>query len=111
MTTEGDAEMYVMMIVKHSPESCPLFNTETQKIWNDTWNNYPQAIAKHGVKMVSSWANFGLHTAYYIFETPGLDAWMATIDEPGSAAALSFCSIEFFPVMSAEEAEAYVVAM
>jgi len=103
--------MYVMMIVKHSPESCPLFNTETRKIYEDTMMNQADVLAKHGVKMVSSWSNFGMHTEYFIYETPGMDAWMGVVGEPGSANALSFCTAEFFPVMSAEEAEAYVGAM
>jgi hypothetical protein len=104
----GDEGMYVMMMVKHTPESCPLYNTQTRKIWQDVMKGYPQLLAKHGVKLVGSWSNFGTHTIYSICDTPGMDAWMGVVGDPGSAAALSFCSAEFFPVMSAEEADAYM---
>ena len=108
MTTKGDGEMYVMMIAKHSPESCPLFNEDIRKTYQGITQSYPETIAKHGVKLVGSWANFGTHTMYIVCDAPGMDAWMATINEPGSALGLSFMTAEFFPVMSWEESEAYM---
>ncbi|MBN1460351.1 MAG: hypothetical protein JXA57_12510 [Armatimonadetes bacterium] len=111
MTCKGDEEMYVMMVAKHSPESCPLFNKDNREIFQTVMQKYPDLLAKHGLKLVGSWMNFGTHTMYMVCDTPGMDAWMAVINEPGSALGLSFMTAEIFPVMSWDEAAAYMSAM
>ena len=41
-----------------------------------------------------------------ICEMPGMDAWMAVVNEPESAPALAFMIAEISPVLSWEEAQA-----
>jgi hypothetical protein len=56
--------------MKHSVESCPLFNAEVMKKFKEVIGNREQAAKKHGIKVLSAWTSVLDHLIFYIVEAP-----------------------------------------
>ncbi len=57
----GDEKMYIMTVSKHTAESCPVYNVALLK-------NIQGLPSKHGIKMVSSYADMPAHEIYNVYE-------------------------------------------
>jgi hypothetical protein len=101
--------MHVMQISKHSPENCPAFNKDSKKTMLALMPLIDPAAAKHGVKVVGMWTDLGAHTFYAVFETPGLDAYWAFLNEPELMGWLSFNKVENRPLVGPEEVQAILM--
>jgi hypothetical protein len=86
--------MYVMQIIKHTPESCPLVNDANKKIMVNMIQKMEMLTAKHGIKLVSSWTDHPTHLIYNTYETPNMDAFLKFNVEPECMAMLRFNVIE-----------------
>lgn len=99
--------MYVLQILKHSPESCPLGkseNLQTMKTWLE---NLDTLSAKHGIKVAGVWTDRWGHTSWIIYETPNMDAFKAFESEPENIKVVTFNNIETKRVTSAKETLAF----
>ena len=98
--------MYVMSILKHSPESCASFNDANKKVTLAAMKQLEPLATKHGVKLAGFWNDVPGHTVYSIFDTPSMDACLAMMDEPEMAALLACNTSERRVVKSLEETKA-----
>ncbi|MCP8304026.1 MAG: hypothetical protein H3Z50_00930 [archaeon] len=60
--------------MKHTVESCPLFNPETKKKFKEVIGKRGEAAEKHGVKVLSAWTSILNHLIFYIVEAPSQKA-------------------------------------
>jgi hypothetical protein len=74
--------MYVMMISAHSPESCSMFNKESEKTGRAAMQQIPSLVAKHGIKVVAMWADLAAHTTHGVSGTPSIDAAVEALSRP-----------------------------
>ena len=95
--------MYIMEIMRHAPESCPVFNEHTKKVAVAGLQKMDSLLAKHGVKMVGMWNDHGAHVVYNIYDTPSMEAFMALSMEPEMIAFLGFSTVETTVVFGPEE--------
>ena len=93
-----------ILISKHSPENCPMFNAKARKVISEAINKSDVLMKKHKVKNLGSWAVENEHTAYEVYEAPSLDAFMALGMEPAIMAMSEFSTMEIKVAISMEEA-------
>jgi len=98
--------MYVMSIMKHSPESCAAFNESTKKATQAALSQMGTLAAKHGVKPAGFWNDLAGHTVYTVFDTPTMEACLALFDEPEMRDLLATNTCETKVVLSAEQTAA-----
>lgn len=54
--------------MRHSVESCPLFNAEVMKRFKEVIGRRREAAEKHGIKVLSAWTSILDHLIFYIVE-------------------------------------------
>jgi hypothetical protein len=101
--------MYVMQISTHCPGNCPAFNEESKKVMMAVMPLMDSLPAKHGITVVGEWTDLGAHTFYTVYETPGMDAFWAFLNEPELMAWLSFNTVENRVVVGPEEVQALLM--
>lgn len=60
--------------MRHSVESCPMFNAEVKKKLKEVVGKREEVAKKHGVKVLSAWTSVLEHLAFYIIEAPSQEA-------------------------------------
>ena len=100
--------MYVMAILRHSPENCATFNEASKKNTQVAMKQLDSLTAKHGVKLAGFWNDIPGHTVYTIYDTPNIDACWALFGEPEMASLLAHNTGEMKVVLSLEESTATV---
>ena len=60
--------------MKHTVESCPMFNTEVKKKFKEAVGKREEAAKKHGIKVLSAWTSTMEHLTFYIVEAPSQSA-------------------------------------
>ena len=63
--------------MKHTPESCPLFNAEVKKRFKEMLGKKEEAwdrAKKHGVQVLSAWTSILEHLVFYIVEASSQEA-------------------------------------
>jgi len=89
--------------MKHTVESCPLFNAEVKKRFKETLGKREEAwdrAKKHGVQVLSAWTSVLDHLVFYIVEAPSQEAVEAYFRDIGFA---FWNSIEIRQVKPADE--------
>jgi hypothetical protein len=94
-----------ILISKHSPENCPMFNAKTRKIMMETNEKSDGLMKKHGVKLLGEWTVPNEHLDFGVYEAPNLDAFMKLGMEPAIMALSEFLTYEIKIAMSSEEVE------
>jgi len=56
--------------MRHTVESCPLFNAEVRKKFKEAVGKREEVAKKHGVKVLSAWTSVLEHLAFFIVEAP-----------------------------------------
>jgi len=56
--------------LKHTVESCAMFNTEVKKKFKEMVSKREEVARKHGVKILSAWTSVLEHLVFYIIEAP-----------------------------------------
>jgi len=89
--------------MKHTVESCPLFNAEVKKRFKETLGKREEAwdrAKKHGVQVLSAWTSVLDHLVFYIVEAPSQEAVESYFEDIGFA---FWNSIEIRQVKPADE--------
>ena len=56
--------------MRHTVESCPLFNAEVKKKFKEVVSKREEVAKKHGVKVLSAWTSVLEHLIFYMVEAP-----------------------------------------
>jgi uncharacterized protein with GYD domain len=99
----GGTQMFVMQIIKHAPEQCPVYNPKYLDGTIKWFEKIESVASKNGVKVIGSWTDHGTHTTYSVFETQSMDNIMKLAMEPEFAAGFAYNTIQTFPVFAANE--------
>jgi hypothetical protein len=71
-----------LLISRHSPESCWMFNEKTRLIHLNLLNTLESILKRYNVMMLGAWFVLPEHTLYEVFEAPGLDEFQKMAMEP-----------------------------
>ena len=74
--------------MKHTVESCPLFNAEVKKGFKETLGKREEAwdrAKKHGVNVLSAWTSVLDHIVFYIVEASSQEAVEEYLNDIGFA--------------------------
>ena len=97
-----------MVISRHSPESCWMFNPKTRQIHLDLVRNLDAILQKHGVAMLGCWFDIPGHALYEIYDAPDYAAIQGMTMEPEILAWSSFNTMRVLPVTSVDEVNAFL---
>ena len=89
--------------MKHTAESCPLFNAEVKKRLKEMLGKREEVwdrAKKHGVHVLSAWTSVLDHLVFYVVEAPSQDAVEDYFKDTGFA---FWNSIEIRQVRPAED--------
>ena len=92
-----------LMIERHSPENCPMFNEKTRKVMMEFLDKFDELAKKYGVKELGSWTVPNEHLGVDVFEAPSLDALTKLLMEPVAMALGTFETCEIKAAFSSEE--------
>ena len=56
--------------MKHTVESCPMFNSDVKKKFKEVVGKREEATKKHGIKIITAWTSTLDHLIFYIVEAP-----------------------------------------
>jgi len=62
------------VFMKHTPESCPMFNTDVRNKFKEAVRAREGAAKKHEIKIISAYTTLLDHSVYYIVEAPSQQA-------------------------------------
>jgi len=92
-----------VLISRHSPENCPMFNEKARKVLLELAGKMDGLLKKHGVKMLGSWNVPTEHLALDVYEAPSLDAFEKLGMEPEIVALSKFETYEIKLAYGMEE--------
>jgi hypothetical protein len=92
-----------LLIGRHSPENCPMFNEKARKVWTEYFSKEDGLLKKHGVKSLGSWIVGTEHLSVGVFEAPSLDAFEKLGMEPQVLALTAYMTYEIKLALSMEE--------
>lgn len=93
-----------LLIHRHSPENCSMFNNEARKIHLDLVEKLEAILKKHGIKMLGSWFALSEHTIYDVYDAPSLEAFEKMAHEPEIVKWSAYNTVEIKLVTPHEEA-------
>jgi hypothetical protein len=66
-----------LLISRHAPESCWMFNEKTRQITLDLINKFESIMEKYGIKRPGAWMDLLEQTLYEVFDAPSLEAFQS----------------------------------
>jgi len=93
-----------LVISRHSPESCPMFNEKARKVYMDYLSKLEGRLKQHGGKMLGGYSVHTEHLGIMIFEAPSLEAFQKYSMEPEVMALSEYSTYEVKMAESIEEA-------
>jgi hypothetical protein len=93
-----------LLISRHSPENCPMFNEKVRKVTLQLVTKMEELLKKHGVKMVGTWLVPTEHLMFEVYEAPSYEAFQKFGREPEILATMAYNTTEMKSAISAEEA-------
>jgi len=60
--------------MKHTPESCPMFNNDVRKRFKEVVGKREEVARKHEVKVLSAYTSTLDHLIFYVVEAPSQQA-------------------------------------
>ena len=97
-----------LIMSRHSPENCPMFNEKTRKTYFEYAAKLPEIMQKHGVKLIGSWTAPTEHFNLAIFEGPNSDVVNKVLMEPEVMALSAFETYEIKRVLGMEESAEFL---
>ncbi len=94
-----------LLISKHSPENCPMFNAKSRKVMMESMDKSEKLMRKHGVKLLGEWTVPNEHLDFGVYEAQSLEAFTKLGMEPEIMAMSEFLTYEIKVAMSSEEVE------
>jgi len=92
-----------LLISRHSPENCPMFNEKARKVLLELAGKMDRLLKKHGVKTLGIWTVPSEHLAFDLYEAPSFDAFEKLGMEPEIVALSEFETYEVKQVYGMEE--------
>ncbi len=92
-----------LVISKHSPESCWMFNEEARKVHLDIVEKLEGLLKKYEIKMLGCWFALSEHTLYEVYDAPSLEAFEKMAQEPEIAKWSAYNTMEIKLVSTLEE--------
>jgi L-rhamnose mutarotase len=71
-----------LLISRHAPESCWMFNEKTRQIHVNLLNKLESLLKKYNIKLLGAWFVLPEHTLYEVFDAPSLDVFQKMSMEP-----------------------------
>ena len=71
--------------MKHTPESCPMFNNDVKKKFKELVGNREETKKKLGIKGISAYTSTLSHLIFFIVEAPSQQAVETFLIESGFA--------------------------
>jgi len=71
--------------MRHTPESCPMFNEEVKKKFKEAVVRREEVAKKHGVKILTAYTSTLDHVIFYIIEAPSQQSVESYFSEIGFA--------------------------
>lgn len=93
-----------LMIFRHSPENCPMFNEKTRKVLIEVTGKYEELLKKHGIKEAGSWSVPTEHLGFTVYEASSVEALQNFGMEPEILAMSAYETVEIKIAITAEEA-------
>jgi hypothetical protein len=93
-----------LLISRHKPEHCPVFNEKTSKMYLDYFKKVDGLMEKHKIKSIGGCSVHTEHLTVALFEAPSLKAWEEFSMEPEVHALGAYETMEVKLAMSMEEA-------
>jgi hypothetical protein len=92
-----------VVISRHSPENCPLFNEKTRKVWVNFLSRFDGLTKKHGIKNLGVWSAGNIHQTMMVMEAPSFEALTKCLMEPEALSIGMVETAEINHVFSGEE--------
>jgi L-rhamnose mutarotase len=92
-----------LLINRHSPENCSMFNEEARKMHLDLIEKLEAILKKHEIKMLGCWCAPLEHTKYDVFDAPSLEAFEKMAQEPEIVKWSAYNTVEIKLVYPFEE--------
>jgi hypothetical protein len=92
-----------LLISRHNPESCWMFNEKNRQIHRDLFNALDGLMKKYHITMKGCWFDIPAHTLYEVYDAPSLEAFQQMGMEPVIAQWSSFNSMEILTVTPLED--------
>jgi hypothetical protein len=93
-----------LLISRHKPEHCPVFNEKTCKVYLDYFKNVDRLMEKHKIKSIGGCSVHPEHLTVALFDAPSLKAWEEFSMEPVVHALGAYETMEVKLALSMEEA-------
>jgi hypothetical protein len=93
-----------LLISRHSPENCPMFNEKARKVYMEYFSKLDGLSKKHGIKNLGGWSVYTEHLSVYVCEAPSLDVFNKLGMEPEVLALSAYETYEVKLALSMEEA-------
>jgi L-rhamnose mutarotase len=71
-----------LLISRHAPESCWMFNEKTRQIHINLLNKLESLMKKYNISLLGAWFALSEHTLYEVFNAPTLEAFQKMAMEP-----------------------------
>lgn len=92
-----------LVIARHSPENCAMFNEEARREFLELLGKLPELLKKHGVKRVGAWNVPTEHLIVAVFEASSLEAHQKFRMEPDVLALNKYNTLEIKLAFNIEE--------
>jgi hypothetical protein len=99
--------MFILQVISHSPESCPLGNPKNLDIKINWLSNIEKLAVKYGITVLGVWTDRWGHTSWAVFQTPSMEAFKQFELEPENMDRVTFTATETIMVTSAKETLAF----
>lgn len=93
-----------LMISRHAPADCPIFNEKTRKVYVDWFSKMDEMSKKYKIKMLWGGAAISEHLSVFIFEAPSLEAFQKASMAPEALALGKYETAEVKLATGMEEA-------
>jgi L-rhamnose mutarotase len=71
-----------LLISRHAPESCWMFNEKTRQIHVNLLNKLGSLLTKYNITQLGAWFVLPEHSLYEVFDAPSLEAFQKMAMEP-----------------------------
>jgi L-rhamnose mutarotase len=92
-----------LLIHRHSPENCSMFNKEARKVHLDLKEKLEAILKKHEIKELGCWCALSEHTMYDVYDAPSLEAFERMAQEPEIVKWFAYNTVEIKLVYPSEE--------
>ena len=93
----------IVLISRHSPENCFLFNEKARKVRMEFLSKAGELSKKHGIKVLGSGTVIKEHIAVVLYEVPSVEAYEKYSMEPEVLALSAYETVEAKTAVGREE--------